>query len=272
MTTANLRLWTTLALAAGATTATGQAIAPTFAVPAISPFVLVQSGGEAGEAGEGGEAGALATVDGSVALLAALGLIEGHLRTGMALLATADAAGSGIHANHPREEIYADIEPLLEAQGVAAFADELAALSDAVASGASAAATQAAFDALLARFAEVRDAASPADRLTALSQVLRTAADEYGIGVVDGAIANLFEYQDAYGFVQMARAEAERLAALPDPAAAAAGTEVRGFLADTEAAFARGVAPVGAMPTDGVPRLSGAAARIELAALALGRP
>ena len=96
-------------------------------------------------------------------------------------------------------------------------------------------------------------------------QLVRIAAEEYDIGVVDGEIANLHEYQDAWGFVQVARDELRQVAEGDDPKAAAAAEEM---LAELEAAgpLFPAIVPEGPMTADSS-LLWGAAARMELAAL-----
>ena len=198
-----------------------------------------------------------------VAILTGLSLVEGHLRSGMD---AEDAEGSAMHMAHPGEELLEDLAPLLEAQGLPGLDAEIEAMEHASHGGD----PQAASDAALARIGEIRTAlgASPAQRFEAMTAVLRQAAEEYGEGVSDGAVANLDEYQDARGFVAAIRAEAKGLAGSEDPGVADAAGDVLAALAETDAAFP-GVSPRGGLPADGAELLHGAAARIELAALAL---
>lgn len=97
--------------------------------------------------------------------------------------------------------------------------------------------------------------------------MVRTSADEYAIGVVEGEISNTHEYQDALGFVEVAR---QRLAGLTDAQRAAgpdAIAEVREQLTQIESLWPS-LDPQGQV--DGTASLLyGAAARIQLAALEL---
>lgn len=104
--------------------------------------------GTATELGEGGEAGALAAENPKVAILTALGLVEGHLWVGLATYRASQAEEAKTHMKHPGDELYADLEPLLTAQGLPGFAEELTALAEAVEGGGPPAEAEAAYQAL----------------------------------------------------------------------------------------------------------------------------
>jgi hypothetical protein len=267
------RLWKALGLTAMAGLAAVQVQAsPLHGQTADQPAdILLAQDGEAGEGG--GEMGAAAGAQGAVPLLAGLSLMEGHLRSGGTLYAEGHPSEALTHMKHPQDEIYTDLVPGLDAAGIAGFADELTALAAAVEGGAPVEDALAAQVAVLARFQEVRDAlaAPAAEQIAVMTLVLRTAAEEYGIGVIDGEISNLHEYQDAHGFVQTVKVQAELLAGSSDAATAAAGAAILAALVDTDPAFEQGLMPAGGLVTDGVPRLLGAAARTELAGLELLR-
>lgn len=108
----------------------------------------------------------------------------------------------------------------------------------------------------------------PAGRFAAMTAVLRTAGEEYAVGVRDGAIANLHEYQDAQGFVQAVRADAGALTQSRNAAVAGAATDVLTALVETDSAFL-GLSPEGGLPANGAAILHGAAARVELAGLSV---
>ncbi|MEM7466558.1 MAG: hypothetical protein AAF387_06690 [Pseudomonadota bacterium] len=165
-------------------------------------------GGE-GEGGEGEGEGAEASVDfatDDVAYLTQLGLIRGHLKVGYTLYLAGQAAMSGTHMKHPEAEIYSTLLGAFETRECNGFATELAGLATAVASAESDAAVTAAYSALdvgINRCEDVVDA-SPATLVGVIEQLIRVAGEEYQIGVVNGAIDNLHEYQDAWGFTQIA--------------------------------------------------------------------
>ncbi len=138
-------------------------------------------------------------------LLFKLGLMRGHLMAGHALYALGEHAAAGTHAKHPSDELYMDVAVALERRGAPPFAAELAAHAEAMASGA-ADLTDAYAD-LLTAIAAAENAvtdASAALRGRVIVLLLREAAREYAIGVVDGQLENAHEYQDAYGFTHIA--------------------------------------------------------------------
>ncbi len=227
---------------------------------------LAQASGEAGESGEGGESGGIEQHSDTVALLTGLSLIEGHLRAGIALYRAGAADMAKTHMKHPKAEIYTDLEPLLGDDG---FAPELATLAEAVEGGSDVATADAAFDAVLEKivYARSENHASPRALFDAMMATMRVAADEYAIGVTDGAISNMHEYQDAWGFAHATRELAQSLTTSDDATVAAAAQKTLVALAETEAVF-DGIAPEGTLNGD-ASALYGAAARIELAALSV---
>lgn len=220
----------TLALLAGsalstqAATADAQGRTLDHLTPGIFDIFGGGEGGEGGETGtsttaaqggEGGEGGAVVPADpaiNDVTYLTSLGLVEGHLTVGsqLYLLGTEQSIhAANTHMKHPGDEIYSDLLPAFEARGVEGFEAELAALAEAVESGADTDAVAAAFADLQGGIDRSLGKAADADLYTIMDTVLnlvRVAADEYAIGVVDGQLVNAHEYQDAYGFVTVARA------------------------------------------------------------------
>ena len=229
--------------------------------------VMLAQATEGGEGGEGGESGAAATLSSDAAYLANLGFIEGHLRSGTTLYAQGEAEMAVTHMKHPKDEIYTALEPELEERGQPGFADALATLASGVEAGEPAAQADADFAALLDQIEAAKGTPAPRAQFDALTTIARTAAEEYAIGVKDGQIENLHEYQDAWGFLQTVRARAEALAGSDDATVATAAEGVLAAVAETDAAFDT-LTPQGAVP-GGADLLYGAAARIELAALSV---
>ena len=257
------RRWTSLALA-------GTAIS--FVAPPLQAEDLQSIGPDRiwlaqAEGGEGGEAGATVVHGDDAAYVAALGYIEGHLRVSVALYEAGQAEMAITHMKHPQDEIYADLAPQLAERGATAFDTQLAALATAVEAGASVDEVQAAFAAVLQEIDEASAATPPKMQLDALVLMTRTAAGDYAIGVVDGAVAQLHEYQDALGFMQAVRARATALAGTSDASVAAAALKVTAALTPVDAAFA-GLAPDGAVP-GAADVLFGAAAQMEFATIAV---
>lgn len=162
---------------------------------------------------DGAEAG-VDPVSDDLAYLTQLALIRGHLHVGVALHNAGFTDHAMTHMKHPADELYAQLQPAFVARGVAGFADGLVALSHSVAVPV----TSADFDsdAFAATYDGLLDAVSVSEQegilveptaaldLRVAQALVAEAAEEYAIGVVEGQIANVHEYQDAYGFVRVA--------------------------------------------------------------------
>lgn len=159
-----------------------------------------------GEGGEGESEGAALSGDPAtddVAYLKLLGLVRGHLIAFHELYQGGEHDMARMHVKHPESELYMDMAPAFASRKQPGFGDDLAALV-------AAASAEADVDAKYSAAVEALNAhapnASPAVQLLAISEIVRTAADEFDIGVEDdGAIGNAHEYQDAYGFLVASR-------------------------------------------------------------------
>lgn len=226
-------------------------------------------GGEGGE-GEGSETTAeMATSD--IAYLTHLGLIKGHLYVGSELYKAGHVDHAKTHMKHPESELYADLIPAFEARNVEGFAAELSAISNAVEQDKGVEAVQAAFDNLMAAIDKSAMATSetsnqPAEQLKLVVQLLRVAADEYAIAVVDGQMKNAHEYQDAFGFTTIAKSIVASIAS-EDEAVLAAKTSATEVIAELKPHWTALVPPETLSTEAGA--LYGAAAKIELLALGL---
>ena len=134
-----------------------------------------------------------------------LGLMRGHLMVGHELFNQGEHDAAQTHSKHPGDELYAVLLKSFEERGARGFADELSAHAAAVESGGA--------EQVRAAYADVMDAihrheqsvtATPALVAEVVVGLLRVAADEYAIGIVDGRLENAHEYQDAYGFTRVA--------------------------------------------------------------------
>lgn len=146
-----------------------------------------------------------------------LGLMRGHLLVGHALLALGERAAAQSHAKHPSDELYAAVAEQFQPRGAVGFAAQLEAHANALAAD-DGAATRAAYAAVTAAIERAELSVAMSSRLAGrvIVLLLREAALEYDIGVVDGRVVNAHEYQDAYGFTQVALARARsQHAALP---------------------------------------------------------
>ena len=141
------------------------------------------------------------------AYLTQLGLLRGHLLVGFELYRRALPEMSETHMKHPKEELYADLTPAFESRGCDGFADELTELARVVASRAGTEVVTSKFELLSAAIRRCEAVAEYEDQAV-VTQVVRNllgnAMIEYEIGVIDGSIDNVHEYQDAWGFTQIA--------------------------------------------------------------------
>ena len=146
------------------------------------------------------------------AYLTQLGLLRGHLMVGYELYQQALPEMSETHMKHPGEELYADLIPAFESRGCEGFADELTDLAHVVSDRDTSEAVAASYEMLSASIGRCEAVAERENRaivMQVISNLLSNALLEYEIGVVDGAINNVHEYQDAWGFTQVASAYAQ---------------------------------------------------------------
>ena len=164
---------------------------------------------EGGEGGEGGEAG-YTNEDPDQVFAVNLLLTKGHLHIAheMAGLGSWDYAAA--HAQHPAAETYDKLKPELEKRGAAPFEAELDALVEQIIEKKTAARIAQAYDAVIAKIdaahgvIEAGKRTSPSFTMTSAMALLKQASAEYAIGVKQGKIVNLQEYQDAHGFIFVA--------------------------------------------------------------------
>ncbi|MEO0613957.1 MAG: hypothetical protein AAFY83_11650 [Pseudomonadota bacterium] len=180
----------------------------TGAAPTISGEGATGEGeGGAGEGegegeGEGTSSANLASNDG--AYLQALGQVRGHLFAFITLYREGKFEMAATHAKHPGSELYKALAPAITARKQPGFADGLTALTEALANNGD---VETVYTQLLADIKQHQPALSLGKTIVALSGLTRTAADEFKLGVDGtGAIINAHEYQDAYGFLNTAKA------------------------------------------------------------------
>ena len=230
---------------------------------------LVEGEGTGGEGEGAATAGAdLATDD--VGYLTHLGLIRGHLAVGYALYQRELPLLSETHMKHPQEEIYASVVPAFNARGCDGFANDLESLAAAVTSRAAQEEVTAIYEGLTANIARCEQSAGtddPAVLAKVIENLLRTAGVEYQIGVIDGVIDNLHEYQDAWGLRRSPLLGRARLRFADSASAAAVAAQLQDIITGLD-----GLWP-SLNPEEGVDedaaRLFGAAARVQIAALPL---
>jgi hypothetical protein len=99
--------------------------------------------------------------------------------------------------------------------------------------------------------------------------LLRTAGVEYQVGIIDGAVNNLHEYQDAWGFTQIAADWAQSSAFAKDGTAASVAAQVQATIRELSSLWPS-LDPQGTVDGDAA-QLFGAAGQVSVAAAALNR-
>lgn len=153
----------------------------------------------------------VALMSDDAAYLTQLGLLRGHLLVGYELYQRSLPEMSETHMKHPSEELYADLIPAFESRGCEGFADELSDLARVVSDRETGEVVTSSYTSLsesIGRCEAVAERESRDVVMQVISNLLTNALLEYEIGVVDGAINNVHEYQDAWGFTQVANAYA----------------------------------------------------------------
>ncbi len=142
-------------------------------------------------------------VDDDVEFIYRLGLIRGHLLSFIELYRAEAFEMASAHVQHPGNELYDALIPAFEARASASFADGLTALADASAERGD---VNAVYADLVVSIRATAPKTSVAVKLLAISKMVATAAEEFDAGVADdGAIVDAHEYQDAFGFLSVAR-------------------------------------------------------------------
>ena len=134
-----------------------------------------------------------------------LGLIQGHLWVAAQLVELGLLELGAKHAKHPAQEVYQELLPFFAAVGSQGFAAELETMSGQF-SASSSAEFQVSYQAVMSAIDRiVADVElTDADRLRVAQALIEQALIEYRAGVIAGEIADLQEYQDARGFVEVA--------------------------------------------------------------------
>ena len=191
--------------------------------PGVSPTPSSQPTGQATPAPVDPEA---------VRVGAALEQIRGHHLASLELFEAGDATGALAHATHPVAEIIDSIRgDLTEAGADVAVIDSALQAVITAAQGTSEEALTAAIDAAdqaLQGAAEAVAGATPSNAHvgSVISSLLATAAHEYAEAIVDGAVVETIEYQDAYAFVTRAHELYGWIQAAVEAAAASEAEEI----------------------------------------------
>ncbi len=141
--------------------------------------------------------------DDDVEFIYRLGLIRGHLLSFIELYRDEAFDMAAAHVQHPGSELYEALIPAFEARASNGFADDLTALADVSAEHGD---VSALYADLVVAIRATAPKTSVAVKLLAISKMVGTAAAEFDAGVADdGAIVDAHEYQDAFGFLSVAR-------------------------------------------------------------------
>lgn len=229
-------------------------------------------GGEAGERGQGSEMGEMGQTELSelvddIAYLTQLGLVQGHLTVGVALYGQGATEDANVHMKHPQDELYARLLPALKARKARGFDDELLALATSVESGKAVEEAETSLSRTVDAIDRARAAVRPdvKEKLRVVLALTRVAADEYARGVKEGVVVNPKEYEDAWGFVAVAKTLLQNLSKSERKKAGDAYGKIEAELAALSPAWPS-VAPPARVDTD-PSLLYAAAARVELAIL-----
>lgn len=203
--------WATAFVAAAILTACGDARQTVSQAPTPSSTEQVPKAAAQENVNDGQPLPDLATDN--VAFLVRLGLVRGHLHAGNALYQQDETEMAATHMKHPRDELYAGLVPAIEARGMQPFDAELTALAEAVETGADAERVAQAWDGVEEAIVSIEQGidASPREELQAIAGMLDTAAEEYRAGVFDAMVKDVHEYQDSWGFQQIALARVGRI-------------------------------------------------------------
>jgi hypothetical protein len=156
-----------------------------------------------------------AATDEQVTLAANVEMVKGHLFASRQLYARRQDAWAAVHAAHPVQELWSAVRGPLEAASPE-LASTLAALLERPEREldarvpepryrATVETVSAALDEALARAVPAPVRASPGFWTRVVVALLRHVAEEYAEAVETGKVAQVIEYQDAYGFFHRAR-------------------------------------------------------------------
>jgi hypothetical protein len=152
------------------------------------------------------KAGGKVDVEDNLDLFEKLGLLEGHLMIGKALLDAKMQRDALPHFGHPVRELYDYIKPVFKSRNVPEFETELADLERRAKTQPNDPATTTAYNDVLRKIAVLR-ATIPSSLMDAHSFVVRAislmmhnASSDLGESLERGRIVNTVEYHDAMGF------------------------------------------------------------------------
>jgi len=251
---------------AAAVTGAAATAAPILPQDGHAPGHMLLAAGEGEGEGEG-EGGEGAVLDPTATLMRDLGFMQGHLRAGLVLYEAGDMDAARTHMGHPIKEKYDAVAAPLAERGLDRLKAEITALADAAEAGAPMAEISQLYDRVAATIDEARAGAPVAHRIAGLIALTRVAGDEYTVATEGGKLANLHEYQDSWGFLQVVRDRLSGMTGDSDADVAKAAQKMLDAVKGTDAVYGD-LQGQGDFEMDpGV--IFGAAARMEFAAVRL---
>ena len=219
--------------------------------------------------GEGGSTGTNYSTN-DVAYLSQLGLMRGHLKVGSFLYENGHPELASTHMKHPEMELYSSLVEAFRKRDCRGFAPELEALSNAVNGGDTAELVDKLYESVVDKIAncESRVTSSPRKNVAVIESLLRTAGEEYAIGVVAGRIENLHEFQDAWGFTQVAKVLSRSSLFADGDRSVAVAAQIQSIIEDLTPMWPD-LADANQQLDTVASQLYGAAAQIEIIALSL---
>ncbi len=202
-------------------------------------------------------------VEDNLDLFEKLGLMEGHLTIGKALLDANMQADALPHFGHPVAEIYDYLKPVFATRHSPEFLRELNDLEQRAKTAPKDAATTAVYNDVIAKINGLRQTIpaelfkSQSFMIRAIALMMQDSADDLGESLDKGRIVNTVEYHDAMGFARYAESVLRANSALFGPKSAAIAKDVTVTLA----AFPSLHPP--AKPTRTVANLESAAERVK---------
>ena len=139
-----------------------------------------------------------------------LNLMKGHLWVGVELYKENYLENAKRHMKHPKSELYEFIIPTFEAKGAPGFSDQLERLALSVENEEDLAVINQDYQILFEAIDENekfvgKESENLNEKINLVVSLLKIAADEYSVGIIDGVVENKYEYQDALGFTTMAK-------------------------------------------------------------------
>jgi len=114
------------------------------------------------------------------------------------------------HMKHPKSELYAGLIPTFEAKNANGFASELQVLARSVENNEELSIVSKNYESLLNAITQNEENVNNIshtieNKITLAKTLLEIAAEEYALGIINGDIVNVHEYQDALGFTTVAK-------------------------------------------------------------------